>query len=138
LAEEASGYREPKAPNVGRGLALADRATGGGIGTLHVTLEPDGRILLGTPVFDQGTGTYATHLQVICEEFSVTPDRVRFEYWQTGVVEHDSGIGGMRGTRVNAATAYAAANETKAALLALAAEHLGWPLETLVLRGDEI
>jgi CO/xanthine dehydrogenase Mo-binding subunit len=138
LAEEASGYREPKPANVGRGVALCDRAPGGGMGTLRVTLQPDGNILLGTPVFDQGTGTYATHLQVICEEFAVAPERVRFEYWRTGEVEHDSGIGGMRGTRVNSITAYNAADETKSALLEFAAQYLEWPEDKLVLRGEEI
>ena len=138
LAEEASNYRAPKARYVGRGLALADRAPGGGVGTLQVTLQPDGQIMLGTPVFDQGTGTYATHLQVICEEFSVPPSRVQFEYWKTGVLEHDSGIGGMRGTRVNTAVAYDAVESTRGALLTLAAEHLQWPLDKLVIRGEEI
>src|SRR5690606_3796746 len=38
LAEEASNYRSPKPPNVGRGVALCDRAPGGGMGTLRVTL----------------------------------------------------------------------------------------------------
>jgi CO/xanthine dehydrogenase Mo-binding subunit len=63
---------------------------------------------------------------------------VRFDYWKTGEVEHDSGIGGMRGTRVNSITAYNAAEDAKRALLDLAAEHLGWPADRLVLRGDEI
>ena len=138
LAEEASNYRSPKPPHVGRGIALCDRAPGGGVGTLNVTLEPDGTILLGTPVFDQGTGTYATHLQVVCEEFEVPASRVRFEYWKTGAVEHDSGIGGMRGTRVNTITAHDAVESTKTALLELAAEHLQWPADKLVLRGEEI
>jgi CO/xanthine dehydrogenase Mo-binding subunit len=110
----------------------------GGVGTLEVTLHPDGSILLGTPIFDQGTGTYATHLQVICEEFEVPADRVRFEYWATGAVENDSGIGGMRATRVNTVTAFNAAEETKRALLDFAAEHLQWPADKLVLRGEEI
>jgi CO/xanthine dehydrogenase Mo-binding subunit len=138
LAEQASNYRGPKPPNVGRGVAICDRAPGGGVGTLNVTLQPDGTILLATPVFDQGTGTYATQLQVICEEFAVPTSRVRFEYWPTGEVEHDSGIGGMRGTRVNTITAYNAAEEAKRALLDFAAEHLSWPADKLVLRGEEI
>jgi CO/xanthine dehydrogenase Mo-binding subunit len=63
---------------------------------------------------------------------------VRFEYWPTGAVENDSGIGGMRATRVNTVTAYNAAQATKQALLALAAEQLGWPEDRLVLRGEEV
>ena len=138
LADEASGYRTPKGANVGRGVAMCDRAPVGGVGTLQVTLHPDGSILLGTPIFDQGTGTYATHLQVICEEFEVDPRRVKFEYWATGAVENDSGIGGMRATRVNTVTAFNAAAETTRALLEFAAGYLQWPADRLVLRGEEI
>jgi CO/xanthine dehydrogenase Mo-binding subunit len=44
----------------------------------------------------------------------------------------------MRATRVNTVTAYNAAEETKRALLDFAAEHLQWPADKLVLRGEEI
>ena len=137
-AAEAAGYYAPKAPNIGRGVAMCDRAPVGGEGTLKVTLNPDGTVLLGTPVFDQGTGTYATLKQVVCEELGIPFDKVSFEYWPTSSVNYDSGIGGMRATRVNTMTAYQAAEDTKHGLMALAAEQLGWPADRLVFRGDEI
>ena len=64
---DAAGRRQtpratstPKAPDVGRGVAVGDRGTGAGEGTAQVTLRPDGKVVIGTPIFDQGTGIYTT------------------------------------------------------------------------------
>ncbi len=130
-AAEAAEYDKPRPKFLGKGVAMCDRAPVGGIGTLEVTLQPDGSIALGTPVFDQGTGTYATHQQVIAEEFGVDPARITFKPWATGAVNYDSGIGGMRATRVNTVTAYEAAQDTKRNLFELAATHLEWPADEL-------
>ena len=137
-AAEAAGYGEAKPAGVGRGLAIGDRGPGGGEGTAAVTLRSDGGVVLGTPIFDQGSGTYTTLRQVVAEELEVAPERVEIEVWNTDSVGFDSGIGGMRASRVNTAVAYEAAQDAKRALLDLAAEHLGWPAERLVLRGGEI
>jgi CO/xanthine dehydrogenase Mo-binding subunit len=137
-AAEAAGYHNRRPVNRGMGIAMCDRAPVGGVGTLEVTLQPDGGIALGTPIFDQGTGTYATHRQVIAEEFGVDPARISFQPWPTGAVAYDSGIGGMRATRVNTIVSYEAAQDTKRALLELAADYLGWPSETLVFRDGEV
>jgi CO/xanthine dehydrogenase Mo-binding subunit len=137
-AAEASGYHQPRRPNVGIGLAMCDRAPVGGEGTMTVTLDAEGFVTIGTAIFDQGTGTYATQRQVVAEELGLDPDSIRFEYWPTGRVSNDAGVGGMRATRVNSILAYEAAQDTKRALLALAAETLGWPEDKLVLRGNEV
>jgi CO/xanthine dehydrogenase Mo-binding subunit len=117
---------------------MCDRAPVGGEGTMQITLNADGSVVIGTAIFDQGTGTYATQFQVIAEELQVDPARIRFDYWPTGHVKFDAGVGGMRATRVNTILAYQAAQDTKQALLSLAASHLGWPEDALVLRGDEV
>jgi CO/xanthine dehydrogenase Mo-binding subunit len=137
-AAEAAGYHQPRRPNTGIGLAMCDRAPVGGEGTMTITLDASGDIVIGTAIFDQGTGTYATQRQVVAEELGVDPDRVHFEYWPTGRVGFDAGVGGMRATRVNSILAYEAAQDTKRALLAMAAETLGWPEDRLALRGNEV
>ena len=137
-AAEAAGYHQPRRPNTGIGLAMCDRAPVGGEGTMTITLDASGDIVIGTAIFDQGTGTYATQRQVVAEELGIEPDRVHFEYWPTGRVGFDAGVGGMRATRVNSILAYEAAQDTKRALLAMAAETLGWPEDRLVLRGNEV
>jgi CO/xanthine dehydrogenase Mo-binding subunit len=137
-AGEASGWSSPKRRNIGRGIAIGDRGPGGGAGNATVTLDPDGGVTLTTAIFEQGTGTYTTLRQVIAEELDITPERVRIDVQNTDGVAYDSGIGGMRGSRMNTATAYEAAQEAKQSLFRLAAEHLGWPLEAQALRGDAL
>ncbi len=137
-AAEATDYNRPRPPHVGIGMALCDRATGGGQGSMTVTLDAEGGVTIGTAIFDQGTGTYGTQRQVVAEALGVDLDSIGFEYWATGRADHDSGIGGMRGTRVNSLLAYEAAQDAKRALLSLAAETLSWPEDKLVLRGNEV
>ena len=105
-AVESAGYRGPKAANVGRGVAIGDHAPGGGQGHAAVTLRPDGSITLGTPIFDQGSGTYTTLLQVVAEELQVDPETIEIDIWNTDVIPFDSGIGGSRATRVATSAAH--------------------------------
>jgi len=137
-AAQAAGYYDPKPAFVGRGVAIGDRGPGGGEGSAAVTLKADGSITLGTPIFDQGSGTYTTLCQVVAEELQVTPERVAIDVWNTDAVDFDSGIGGMRASRVNTIVSYEAAQDAKRALFHRAAERLGWPEEALILRGAEV
>lgn len=137
-AAEAAGYGKPKPPNVGRGLAIGDRATGGGEGTAEVTLHPDGSVVVGTPIFDQGTGTYTTLVQVVAEELRVDPAAVEVQIWDSDGVPFDSGVAGSRSTRVQTIATYEALQQVKEALLDLAAQHLGWPRERLVFSAGEV
>jgi CO/xanthine dehydrogenase Mo-binding subunit len=130
-AAEAGGYSTPKPKYVGRGLALADRPPGGGVGTAEVTLQPDGRVIVGTPIYDQGTGTYTTLRQVVAEELDLPYDDTEIEVWESDALPFDSGIAGSRGTRVNSTVAYEAAQELKKNLFARVAAELGWPEENL-------
>ena len=137
-AVDAARYADEKPRHVGRGLAIGDHGAGGGIGNAEVTLRADGSITLGTPIFDQGSGTYTTLTQVVAEELRVPTDRITLEIWDTDATEDDSGIGGSRATRVNSAVAHEAALEARRALLALASERLGQPSDDLDLDGDEV
>ncbi len=124
-AVETGEYGKPKAPNIGRGIALGDRPPGGGQSTAAVTLNPDGSVLLSTPVFEQGTGTYTLEMQVVGEELGISIDHIGLEIWRTGTVDFDSGVGGSRVTRIGTQVAYAAAQEVKSELLKVAALQLG-------------
>ncbi len=137
-AAEAAGYDQPKPPYVGRGIAIGDRPTGGGQATAAITLKPDGSVILGTTIFDQGTGTYTTLCQVVAEELHMPLERVQVEIWNTDVIPFDSGVAGSRATRTNTIVAYEAVQETKRELLRLAARELDWPEARLTFAGDEI
>ena len=75
-AADAAEYGDPRPQFVGRGLAVSDRGAGGGEGSAEVTLRPHGSIVLATPIFDQGTGTYTTLIQVVAEELQVPTGRI--------------------------------------------------------------
>ena len=126
-AVDAAGYGADKPPNVGRGVAVGERGTGAGEGTVEILLQPDGRAIIGTPMFDQGTGTYTTIAQVAGEELGIPPERFELQVWDTDELESDSGLTGSRGTHVNTLAAYEAAQHAKRELAQLAAEYLGWP-----------
>jgi CO/xanthine dehydrogenase Mo-binding subunit len=126
-AVRASGYNDPKPTSVGRGVAIGERGTGAGEGTVEILLSPDGRAVLGTPMFDQGTGTYTTIAQVAGEELGIPPETFELQVWDTDELSSDSGLTGSRGTNVNTQAAYEAAQQVKRDLVQLASEYLGWP-----------
>ncbi|HWO72240.1 MAG TPA: xanthine dehydrogenase family protein molybdopterin-binding subunit, partial [Dehalococcoidia bacterium] len=133
-----SGFEAPKPPNVGRGLAIADRGTGGGEGTAEVTLKPDGTVIVGTPIFDQGTGTYTTLAQIAAEELGVEIDKVSVDVWDSDAVPFDSGVAGSRASRVNTAAAHEAVQAALTRLLALACERYGCAPEALSFSRGQI
>jgi CO/xanthine dehydrogenase Mo-binding subunit len=135
---EAAGYHQPKPPFVGRGIAIGDRPAGGGEATATITLKSDGSVIIGTPIFDQGTGTYTTLCQVVAEELQVPLERIQVEIWNTDAIPFDSGVAGSRATRINTIVAYEAVQETKRELFRLAGRALGWPEDALTLAEDEI
>jgi len=137
-AAEAAGYGSPKPTNVGRGVAIGHRSAGGGESAVTLTLAQDGSVIVSTSVFEQGTGTYTSLRQVVAEELGLSPDHVQVNIVDTDLTPFDSGIGGSHGTRIVTGSAYQAARQAKAEMLAVAAEALMWPAETLAFDGDDV
>lgn len=137
-AVAAAGYRTPKAPNIGRGVAMGERPPAGGESHAAVTLNPDGSVVVHTSIFEPGTGTYTVLRQIVAEELQVPMQSIRIEVWDTDAVPFDTGVGGSRVTRIAGQAAYQAARQATGEMCMAAAELLGWPEEQLVLRGAEI
>ena len=137
-ALDAADYSDPKPANVGRGIAISNRGQGGGQATVEVTLRPEGTLVLGTPIFDQGTGSHTTVYQVVSEELGVTFDRVELDPWSTDAVTFDAGLGGSIQSRLASTVAYEAAQDLRRALVAFVARHRGWPEDALRLQGEEV
>ena len=137
-ATEAAGYDALKPVNVGRGMAIGDRGAGGGESHSAVTLNTDGSIILSTPIFEPGTGSYTMLRQIVAEELGVSAEKVGLEMWNTGTVPFDSGVGGTRVTRIALPAAYQAARSARDEVMRLAAEVLGWPRESIEFSGEEI
>jgi len=137
-AADAAGYKQPKPPYVGRGVAIGERGTGGGEGTSDITLNPDGTVVVGTPIFDQGTGQHTTIVQVVSEELGIPGDQIEIKVWDTDFVSSDAGLAGSHGTLINTTAAFEAAQELKRELVQLAARQLEWPKEATAYSGGEL
>jgi CO/xanthine dehydrogenase Mo-binding subunit len=137
-ATVAADYLATKPPAVGRGVAIGDRGPGGGEGTADLTLHPDGRVILGTPLFEQGSGTYTVMSQIVAEELGISPDSVELVVWDTDSVGFDSGVAGSRATRVNSQAVFEAIEDARRDLRRIAESYLGWPQEFIVTRGAEV
>jgi CO/xanthine dehydrogenase Mo-binding subunit len=133
-----SGFDEPRPTFVGRGLALAHQDASGGETHANVALNPDGSVVLSTPIFEQGTGTYTILQQIVADRLAVPLDRVTVRVLDTDGFEFDSGMSAQRGTRVGSQVAYEAAEGARRELRKLAADLLGWPEDKLTVAGDEL
>jgi CO/xanthine dehydrogenase Mo-binding subunit len=137
-AVAAAGYHTPKAPNVGRGIAMGERPPAGGESHAAVTLHPDGSVLVHTSIFEPGTGTYTILRQIVAEELQVPIQSIQVQVWDTDGVPFDTGVGGSRVTRVAGGAAYQAARDASREMCMAAAELLAWPEEALTLRGADV
>src|SRR5262249_48824788 len=130
-AVATAGYHTPKAPNVGRGIAIGERPPAGGESHAAVTLNQDGSVLVHTSIFEPGTGTYTILRQIVAEELHVPLESIQVQVWDTDGVPFDTGVGGSRVTRVAGQAAYQAAREASREVCIAAAELLAWPEEAL-------
>ena len=134
----ASGYENPKATNVGRGIAMGERPVAGGESHASVTLSQDGAVTVHTSIFEPGTGTYTLLRQIVSEELGVLAEDIQVEVWDTDGVPFDTGVGGSRVTRVAGLAAYQAATEASKEMLSVAADLLGWPEGQTSIRGANV
>ena len=136
-AAEGANYASPTPAGVGRGIAMGYRSPGGGESAIAVSLNQDGSVVIGTPVFDQGTGTYTTLRQVVSEELRYPAEEIAIEVLDTDHTAFDSGIGGSRGTHITTGSAYQAASEAREELARLVSEALEWPEDEIELDGRD-
>lgn len=134
-AVDASGYREPKAAGVGRGVSVGERPPGGGRINSQVSLEADGSVVITTPLFEQGAGAYTVLQQVVAEDMGLPADGVRIVVADTGLFDMDQGVGGSRVTNLGTVATHEAVEQAQGELFKLAAELQNWPEEQLAIRG---
>ncbi|HLF77449.1 MAG TPA: xanthine dehydrogenase family protein molybdopterin-binding subunit [Dehalococcoidia bacterium] len=137
-AVEVAGFRAPKAAMIGRGVAIAERSQGGGQANVAITLRPDGTVLIGTPLFDQGTGSHTTLAQVTAEELGLSMDQIEIELWDTDSVKFDAGLGGSIQSRLSSTVAFEGTQAVKREIVSFVARQMGWPEEKLSLRGGDV
>jgi len=137
-AVAAAGYRRPKAPHIGRGIAIGERPPAGGESHAAVTLNLDGSVIVHTSIFEPGTGTYTLLRQIVAEELHLPVSHIQVQVWDTDGVPFDTGVGGSRVTRVAGGAAYHAAREASREVCRVVADILDWPEESITLHGSEV
>lgn len=131
-----SGYRRPKRPHTGRGVALAQWLPLGGESHAFVTIDDRGNVTVSTAMLDQGAGTHTAMRVVAAEELKIPLDKVRVDTLDTSAVGPDTGIGASRGTRIFGHATRLAAVQVKELLFEAAGKALGAAEEQLSLTGD--
>ena len=138
-ALDAAGWKSPKRPNVGRGVAMYERGTGAGKAWVNLTAEADGTLTVFTVAGDQGTGLQTVLCQTVAAEMQVPYENVRCHIGNTADVSYsvDVGFGGSRSTNINSAVAFQASAELRKKLNAQAAKLLGCGEDQIVYKNGK-
>jgi CO/xanthine dehydrogenase Mo-binding subunit len=137
-AAEAIGWTQPKPPDVGRGIALAERGVGTGRSNAIVRLHVDGWAELITGLPDTGTGAHTILKQIVAEGLGLPPEAVLVTLGGTGETPFDSGAGAGRVSHIAGRAAYLATAEARQKLIAHASELYGWEQDRVVLQDGRI
>ena len=132
-ALEDSGYRKPKAKNVGRGIGLVQWTAAGGIGTVAITLDEKGVATISSAMADQGAGTYTVLSEIVAEELKIPLSQIKVRQLDTAQGTKDTGVGGSRATRVYGNAGYEAALKAVEAIKQAAAEQMGTSPDQITL-----
>jgi CO/xanthine dehydrogenase Mo-binding subunit len=109
----------------GRGVAMASRNMGGGVGSSELTLQPDGTLKAVSSAPDIGTGTLTVVAAVVAESWGVAIDQVEVIHGDTDSLPNDTEAGASRMTNAAGHAAIAASDQLKEQLAPLAASMLG-------------
>jgi CO/xanthine dehydrogenase Mo-binding subunit len=130
-ALDVSGWKKPKAKNIGRGVAIYERPSGAGKSGAAITIGADGGVIVNLGVPDVGPGIHTVVQQIVSEVLNVSRERVSVRVADTDNSPYDSGTGGSKSTNSVGTAAYQAVTEVKEKILALAAERIGCKPENI-------
>ncbi len=132
-ALDESGYNKAKPKNVGRGVALVQWTTNGGIGTVEIKLDEKGLVTIASAMLDQGAGTYTVLSEIVAEELKIPLSQIKVQSLDTQQGKKDTGVGGSRATRVYGNACYQAAVKAAAQIKKAAAEQMGTTPDQITL-----
>ncbi len=130
-ALDAAGWKKPKKPNRGRGIALSGRHISGGDTGVILTAETGGDYLIISPSIDQGSGTHTILRQLVSDRMKVGVEKVRVVIGDTDTAPRD---GGMRASRMT----YVAGNAMVQACDQLCEKMLGQAARILECGAGEV
>ncbi|HWH76341.1 MAG TPA: molybdopterin cofactor-binding domain-containing protein, partial [Candidatus Binatus sp.] len=135
-ALEVSGFKRPKAKNVGRGCAIADWVSKGGESYAIIKIDEQGNVTLSSAVTDTGPGVFTMMRQIVGEELKVPLDAIVVQMLDSDKVVKDTGVRGSSSTRVHGGSALDAARKAREEILRIAAHAMqATPNELLLFDG---
>ena len=99
VAAEAIGWSEARPPGVGRSIATIQINTSPGIYSGAVTVGADGRVVVRTPIVENGAGIITTIQRLTAERFRLPIEHVDVLQTTEGFTA-DRGLGGSRVSRI--------------------------------------
>jgi carbon-monoxide dehydrogenase large subunit len=132
-ALDASGFRQPKKKNVGRGCAIADWVSKGGESYAVIKIAEDGGVTLASAVTDTGPGVFTMMRQIVGEELKVPLDSIAVEMLDSNRVVKDTGVRGSSSTRVHGGSALDAARRAREVIVNVAAQAMNAKPDELLL-----
>ncbi len=110
------GWDAPKPANVGRGVAMYERAPIGGDSSCNLIVHPDATITLQLPVPDSGQGVNTAMRQMVAERLDIDPSIIAVETVTTQDLTFDIGSSGSRTTFAVGVTVMEAVDQLEAKL----------------------
>ena len=134
-ALSAAGWKKPKPPNTGRGIALSGRHISGGDTGVVLTAELDGSFTIISPSIDQGSGTHTILRQLVADQMGISVEQVKVVVGDTDTAPRDGGMRASRMTYVAGNAMVQACAELRKKLLEQAARSLECREEDIELAG---
>jgi len=130
-AAQAIGWNQPRRAGVGRGIALVDVMNSSADAyTARILVRRDGRVVVHTPIIEQGSGMLTAFQLLAAAEIGVPIEQVGVEQTMEGI-EYDRGVGGSRVTRVVGKMIGMLAARLKLRLAELLAAEFGYDLSAV-------
>jgi carbon-monoxide dehydrogenase large subunit len=115
-AARAIDWYAPRAPYVGRGLALQEHGVARLPYSAEVAVHPDGQVVLRTPIPEVGVGSHTVFRQILARELAVPLEAIEVVADMAGL-PYDRGVGGSRTTRLSGAAIRVAASRVRDRLI---------------------
>ena len=135
-AAKAAGWGRPKSgKNIGRGIAVSFRHTGGsGVANLEMSISPKGDVKVVTAVPDIGTGTHTVLTQIAAEVLTIPSEKIQVVIGDTETFDTDAEPGGSKITAMTGRAMIETAVELVGMMKPIAGSILGCKPHDLVLK----
>lgn len=130
------GAKKSERPYAGKGIALSMKGINIGEANIEVGFKQGGTLYIKTTVPDTGTGTHTILRQIVGETLNIPAQTIDVVIGNTDTFPTDVMVSASRVTYLAGRAAQKAANDLRERLIGAAANHFGWPRESIrITRG---